>query len=700
MSEIKIGFKNGAPKLLIDGKPTPPVLYGLSDMPASGSGTAYAQRNIKLFANAGIRLVNIDANLCTGWHKESEFEPSAVLAEISNVCDAVPDAKVLVRLHVNPPYWWLRDNPDECAIYRKKDGDIAGIDDGESDRLIRNDAASNLRASLASQKWINEACEKLELLCDAIKSRPEADMLLGFQIACGIFGEWHQWGTDVSKPMKEYFKSFLKKKYKTDPCLQKAWHDGSVTFETAEFHPEISQGGDDGFFRNPEKSQRVIDSQKCIQSCAPDAILRFCKVVKNKLPDKLAGTFYGYYFGVGGAYAAVGGHLMPQTLYKAKGIIDFLCGPFCYLDNRNADGVPMQRGMLESARLNKILWLTEMDQHPECVPELGGDIKNTASTVATLRRNVLQPLCAGQGLWYYDHRVIPKLLEGHPEFADLGSIYKKRGWWESDGLINEVRKLQNIAKEINESEYIPEADVLLVYSAKSFFFRSRAADPEYGIHEAVARCGVSYACIYEEDLKLVNINQYKCIIFVNCFAETEEERIFKKSLSDKILCIHLYAEGFCDGKTLSEDNISKAVGIKIKRSTAATVINGAGMLSGESVAVPEKTYAPFFAADDPDAEVLGVYDNKDTAIAKKGNDIWIGITAITQGIMQKIFKLCGAHIWCNSGDPIIAGGGIVVINTAKGGKLTLNLKDGKKIPTELQPFTTAAFDVKTGERIL
>ena len=68
--------------------------------------------------------------------------------------------------------------------------------------------------------------------------------------------------------------------------------------------------------------------------------------------------------------------------------------------------------------------------------------------------------------------------------------------------------------------------------------------------------------------------------------------------------------------------------------------------------------------------------------------------------MQKIFKLCGAHIWCNSGDPIIAGGGIVVINTAKGGKLTLNLKDGKKIPTELQPFTTAAIDVKTGERIL
>ena len=376
-------------------------------MPASNSGTAYAQRNIKLFANAGIRLVNIDVNLCTGWHKETEFDPSSVLAEISNVCDAVIDAKVLVRLHVNPPYWWLKDNPDECVVYRTNHGDVSGIDDGESDRLIRNDASHHLRASLASQRWINDACEKLRILCSAIKARPEFDMLLGIQIACGIFGEWHQWGTDVSKPMKEYFKNYLYKKYKTEFALQNAWNNADVTFDTAEFHPEISQGGDDGFFRNPVKSQNIIDSQECIQTCAPNAILCFCRIVKDTLPGKLAGTFYGYYFGVGRSNTPIGGHLMPQMLYNSKGAIDFLCGPFCYLDNRRTDGMPMQRGLLESARLHKISWLTEMDQHPECVPELGGDIKNTASTIATLRRNVLQPLCARQGLWYYDHRVIP-----------------------------------------------------------------------------------------------------------------------------------------------------------------------------------------------------------------------------------------------------------------------------------------------------
>ena len=240
-------------------------------------------------------------------------------------------------------------------VYRTRRGDLPGTDDGESDRLIRNDAAHHLRASLASEKWIREACEKLALLCDAIKGSPEEDMLLGFQIACGIYGEWHQWGTDISTPMKQYFKNYLVRKYKTETALREAWQNPDVTFETAEFRPETFRDGDDGFFRDPGKSKDTMDSQECLQTCAPNAILRFCKTVKEKLPDKLAGAFYGYYFGVGGSYTPIGGHLIPRMLYEAQGIVDFFCGPFCYLENRKAEAVPMQRGMLESARLHKIL---------------------------------------------------------------------------------------------------------------------------------------------------------------------------------------------------------------------------------------------------------------------------------------------------------------------------------------------------------
>ena len=73
-------------------------------------------------------------------------------------------------------------------------------------------------------------------------------------------------------------------------------------------------------------------------------------------------------------------------LMRAKGTVDFLCGPMAYCENRDLDGVPMQRSLLESCRLNGILWLTEMDQHPFGTEKyVGGDPALLAENIAVLR---------------------------------------------------------------------------------------------------------------------------------------------------------------------------------------------------------------------------------------------------------------------------------------------------------------------------
>ena len=122
MPDYKITTERNAPTLMIDGKAEPPVMYCLSDIPGSDSNTAQAQKNIKNFAKAGIRLVSADTGIHLGWHKVSPFDAEAMREEIAAVADANPDAKVLLRLHVNPPYWWLRDHPEECVIYRTSEG--------------------------------------------------------------------------------------------------------------------------------------------------------------------------------------------------------------------------------------------------------------------------------------------------------------------------------------------------------------------------------------------------------------------------------------------------------------------------------------------------------------------------------------------------------------------------------------------------
>ena len=59
-------------------------------------------------------------------------------------------------------------------------------DNGESDRLIRDDTSLHMRVSLASEKWLKEAGEMLEAFLNALKGTPEGDALFAVQIACKI----------------------------------------------------------------------------------------------------------------------------------------------------------------------------------------------------------------------------------------------------------------------------------------------------------------------------------------------------------------------------------------------------------------------------------------------------------------------------------------------------------------------------------
>ncbi len=681
---------------MIDGKPTPPVLYGLSDFPAAASFSAQAQKNIAAFSRIGIKLVVVDSAIGIGWHRVTPFETDAVLAEIANALEAAPDVKVLLRLHMNPPYWWLRDNPDECAVYRTPEGDFFGIDNGECDRLIRFDDDRHMRVSLASEKWLSEANEKLAVLCEVLKDTPEGDALLGIQPACGLYGEWHQWATEVSTPMKQRFVRYLRRKYRDISTLCEAYGKNYPDFEAVPFSPETFRAGDDGNFRSPEFSRFVMDSQESVQSSVSDAILTFCRTVKSILPDKLAGSFYGYYLGTGGNDMTIKGHLNIEQILSSPDI-DFLAAPFCYLDNRDPEGVCVQRGLLESVRLHGKLWLTEMDQYPISVPRLGGDLGKKTEAISDLRKNVLTPLCAGQGLWYYDHRVIPRYVAEHPELAAAGSIYRKHGWWEDDYLMKEIAALQSLAERITQNDYRRDADVLLVYDTDSYYIRSRVFDFDYTIVEAVARSGVSYDTIYTHELAVCELDRYKCVIFVNAYMLTSEAREKYRRLTEGKLRVWLYAEGFCDGEKLDADNLSQTVGIKLKRYNAEPSIL---CYQDKNFNITEGTFAPFFALDDPDAEAIAHYGDGTPASAIKENDAWIALPLISQEVMRPLFRRAGAHIYTDSPDQIIEGGGITALFTAEGGRRVLRLKNGKDIDFSVTPYTVAVFESSCGKRLM
>lgn len=694
MNIYKIKNDTHKPVITANDKACAPVLYGLSDFPAARTNTYYAQKNIAQFSDAGVNLVNIDIPLCRAWRRVSPFDSASLIADISYVLDANPDAKILIRLHLNPPYWWMRDNKDECVVYRTEEGDFPGIDDGESERLIENDAANKyMRVSLASKKWMRDTNEKLEIFLNSLKNTPEGNAVMGIQVACGVFGEWHQWGTDVSKPMQNRFREYLEEKYETVENLRLNWNNETVTFENAVFKPETFRKCDDGFIRDPQESMDTIDSGKTIQLTTAEAILCFAQKVKEVMPNILCGSFYGYYIGVG---YLPGGHLKPDMLYESE-YIDFLCGPFAYSDNRKADGVPTQRALLESSRLRKKLWLTEMDQSP-CGTEkfVGGDDKKYDETLSILYRNTLWPLLKGMGFWYYDHRIIPKLIAHDSKNSDAGSIYRKKGWWDTPKLMHEISKIQNFAEKLKDIDYTSNADVLLVYDTDSFYYRGNGRDANYLLHETIGKCGVAFDCIYTNELEICELDRYKCIIFVNSYMIKARDVEKYRALTKGKTVIYLGAHGYCDGQTLSVENIKRATNIDVKKLTEAKTIK---TIYGEVCEIPEN-FKPVFEITDKNVKPIAHFDNGLCAAAIKGTEVYVSLYTLPVTIAKKVFEDAGVHFYTKSSEPVVTGYGYVAINCHKKEiERTLHLPNGKKINIKSDGYATMVYDINTGEQV-
>lgn len=682
---VYINKTSSSPELIIEGKKTAPILYGLSDFPGAKSNTAYAQKNIKNFAECGIELVAADTAINLGWHKNAEFEIEPMQAEIAGVLEANPNAKILLRLHLNPPYWWLRDNEDELVEY---DG-VKGIDDGENAcRLIRNDGEKNMRASIASKKWLLEAGEILKKFCEEISNTEEGKSLIAIQVAYGVYGEWHQWGIDTGIPMREKFKEFIKSKYNTECDYP--------------YVPSPEPEGDYGKFRNPEISQNIIDSQMCLHQATTDAILHFCKIIKeNWNGDILTGSFYGYFMSKGGNMSVIFGHLLPENILSNNQYIDFLCGPLPYMENRLPDGVPMSRALLESMRLNHILWLTEMDQDPFGTQYfVGGDPKYRKETITMLRRNILLPLVSGMGAWYYDHRV---LAIGSPELDNQqinpGSIFIKKGWWDCPELLDEIKKLKILADKYFMQDFKPVADVLMIYDTRTYFYQSDFVDEIYALHDSFGKCGVAYDCIYLSDLPKCDLSRYKLIIFVNTYClNTAQKTFIKTSLSDKTL-VWMYAPGFCDEKQLNTDYITEMTGMQI-----CTIENEVAYKvdkTGEAVDLKPDRFNPMFAVCDESAVAVAHYvKSQKCAAAHKGNSWYFTAPVIPRSVAEQIIDASDVHRYIYSEDVLFAGNGIVVLSTVNGGEKEIHYPCGTKLKYNLEPMTTAVFDMKTFERIL
>lgn len=651
MSVVKIKREHitaqgGAPELYIDGKKTVPLWFALSDIPGARPWTDYAQKNIAQFAQSGINVVCVDTDLQSGWKENGEYDAEKPLKEVGYVVRANPNAKIVIRLHINAPYWWMRKNPDELIGYYG----VAPTDSGDyGERLIAMDRVpAEIRVSYVSEKYHKECGEVIKTLCRMLKKSEYGDNVIGIQVAYGTCGEWHPYGkyyqpdgqnaeADYGKPMLAYFRRYLREKYQTEEALRTAYKTDE-TFENARLAtPEERLTFTDGKYRFEQSAARAIDSLVCFQTAITTAISAFCKAVKESGENLLAGAFYGYFFGAGDLFSAM---FEQERLFADKNV-DFFAATAPYGKNKRTGNFCMYRHLAEAMRLNGVLFLNEMDQGYKAHSAYRNDgdgfyaCESEEEYASVLKRNIMENILRGNGAWYYDHRL------------GTDSIYEKVGYWDKAERMATITNIQRACEKIQEKPFVKTADVLLVFDGKKcynhagyFFCNSYNS---FDFFDAVMKSGAGVDVGALSDLQKCDLSRYKCVLFMECIAMSKQTYSFIKNTVMQ------------EGRTVG-------------------FFDKCGLI------------------------VDGVPDEKNVSALVEGG-LYMPQPSTDKAFYHDLFKRAGAHIYTDGGEVVVADNEMVMVHCKDIPKTTLRLHCGD-IELENGKYNTVVYNTFTGEQIL
>jgi len=121
---------------------------------------------------------------------------------------------------------------------------------------------------------------------------------------------------------------------------------------------------------------------------------------------------------------------------------------------------------------------------------------------------------------------------------------------------------------------------------------------------------------------------------------------------------------------------------------------------GRKITLHLENLEPMFEVSDSDAQPIAYYEDSEAiAVARKDNVWYYAFPQLDSLTLIPILESAGVHRYCTTGDPILAGEGLVAINAYAGFDSKLFFRNGKQIHVSLPKNTTAIFDAQTAERL-
>ncbi len=458
------------------------------------------------------------------WIWEREYDFALFDQYVNDILAAVPDAKLICCIDLNPPQWWYRRGGGKRFDAFNEFGRVAALED------YRNDLADYLQAVL------RHATEKFP-------GRIKAFVLMG-----GKTTEWFDCSLGVeSLPRLAAFRKYMAEK------------GLPVPEDIPPYNVRYSGVPESGnLLRTPEKNALALEYWKFNSKQSADTLEFFIKKAREILAPEIGLTLcYGYIFELWPEDQASWAQLEYERIFSMPEI-DFAAEPISYgTSERGMGGSPLSMIPMQTLKvrgkniMNSVDTTTFTSRFPKAPGRSGGvaicgrevEWKTPEEVTAGIKREMAFNLINGCSTWYFD-------MWG--------------GWWDSEAAQATLKTCRKIWD--TESLKTPEDvfETLLVADPENMFYINdmhpdsiKFANP---VRKALSLTGTAFTTASFNDLKLMALDNYKLIILCHPFdLDGEKMNLLKRTAAGKTV-MFIYGPGIIHDGKWSPENVEKICG--------------------------------------------------------------------------------------------------------------------------------------------
>lgn len=617
------------------------------------------EKQIQYAKNADVHFIK--AGIAMPWPRPGQ-QPNwkSVDAKLQYLRAKSANTQLIVEFNVDPPIWWLDQNPSEELLYQ-------GV-------RTSNHRHSKRNATPSSNLFRKELNEHVRNFVEYIEQH-YGNLVAAYHITGHNTGEWFYQGSHLGghpgyAPADLIaWRKWLQQRYSTTSALQQAWKTSDWTLETVPCPPqELQDEGHNKLFLDRAENplfQMLIDHNEFLQDMMAETITGIGKTIKDVTHNKkLTVVMYGYNFELS-AYAngpSVSGHFGLKKVLQSPSI-DILAAPISYSDRQKGGSLPMM-STVESVALAGKMWLSEDDTRTWLAqdrnfPALKSSRVDTKEeTLKIHQRNFCAYVVRNLGSWWLD--------------------LTRTGWLNDPDIWKNIKDLERFDRESLEhpEPFHPEVSVVLdEMSMLSVPNNKLTASLIFAGRKPLNRISAPYGQYLLDDW-LTGAGHGKLNIFLGVWSLTREQREQLIEQTAKSTSIWAPGSGFLDrdqGGDLAHVRELTRFDVKVVPNVSKRIRpTDLGIRLGLKDNANEKERPDYFfaAIDAKPNEILAVYPDGSAAIAVRhlpegGCSIFCGIPRLTTELIRIAAKKANVHLFTKVDCNVFANRSLLVLHGAQ-----------------------------------